>query len=63
MSWQMQVVAGPDKGKTFTLQPGTDMMVGRGEKSFSQEKLEVSFGQAASPYHPCQRSQAGNFRG
>jgi serine/threonine protein kinase len=34
MSLQLVVVAGPDAGKTFTLQPGSDLMLGRGEKSF-----------------------------
>ncbi|HEV3143961.1 MAG TPA: FHA domain-containing serine/threonine-protein kinase [Gemmataceae bacterium] len=34
MSWQLHIIAGPDGGKALTLQPGSDMMIGRGEKSF-----------------------------
>jgi eukaryotic-like serine/threonine-protein kinase len=34
MSLQLVVTAGPDAGRTLTLQSGTDLMLGRGEKSF-----------------------------
>ena len=34
MSWQLHIIAGSDSGKALTLQPGSDMMIGRGEKSF-----------------------------
>jgi serine/threonine protein kinase len=34
MSLQFVVIAGPDAGRTLTLQPGSDLMLGRGEKSF-----------------------------
>jgi serine/threonine protein kinase len=34
MSLQLQIIAGPDAGRTHTLQSGSDLMLGRGEKSF-----------------------------
>jgi serine/threonine protein kinase len=34
MSLQLVVIAGPDRGRTFTVQPGDDLMLGRGDKSF-----------------------------
>src|SRR5438309_12113806 len=34
MSLQLVVMAGPDAGRTITLQAGSDLMLGRGEKSF-----------------------------
>jgi serine/threonine protein kinase len=34
MSLQFVVVAGPDAGRTLTLQAGSDLMLGRGDKSF-----------------------------
>jgi serine/threonine protein kinase len=33
MSLQLLVIAGPDKGRAFTLQAGTDLMLGRGTQS------------------------------
>src|SRR5262249_10173726 len=33
MSLQLLVIAGPDKGRAFTLQNGTDLMLGRGSQS------------------------------
>jgi serine/threonine protein kinase len=38
MSLQLLVVAGPDKDRAFTLQPGANLMLGRGEKAFYQLK-------------------------
>jgi serine/threonine protein kinase len=38
MSLQLVVVAGPDKDRAFTLQAGTNLMIGRGEKAFYQLK-------------------------
>ena len=34
MSYQLVVVAGPDKGKQLTLQEGADLLLGRGERAF-----------------------------
>jgi serine/threonine protein kinase len=34
MSLQLQVIAGPDKGQVFTIQAGTDLMLGRGAQAF-----------------------------
>src|SRR5438132_13928070 len=34
MSLQLTVLAGPDAGKTMTLQEGADLMAGRGQHSF-----------------------------
>jgi serine/threonine protein kinase len=34
MSLQFAIIAGPDSGKVLTLQPGSDLMLGRGDKSF-----------------------------
>jgi serine/threonine protein kinase len=34
MSLQFQIVAGPDAGRVHTLQSGSDLMLGRGDKSF-----------------------------
>jgi serine/threonine protein kinase len=34
MSLQFVVVAGPDRGRTFTIQPGDGLLLGRGEKPF-----------------------------
>jgi serine/threonine protein kinase len=34
MSLQLLVIAGPDKGRSFPLQPGPDLMLGRGEKAY-----------------------------
>jgi pSer/pThr/pTyr-binding forkhead associated (FHA) protein len=34
MSLQLHVVAGPDMGRVFTVQPGPDLMLGRSDKSF-----------------------------
>ncbi len=33
MSFQFTIIAGPDEGRTFTLQPGPDQMLGRGSNS------------------------------
>jgi serine/threonine protein kinase len=34
MSLQLVVIAGPDQGRTFTVQAGSQMMLGRGDKSY-----------------------------
>jgi hypothetical protein len=34
MSLQLLVIAGPDQGKVFTIQAGTDLMLGRGVQAF-----------------------------
>jgi serine/threonine protein kinase len=34
MSLQLVVIAGPDQGRTYTVQPGRELMLGRGDKSY-----------------------------
>jgi pSer/pThr/pTyr-binding forkhead associated (FHA) protein len=34
VSLQLQIIAGPDAGRTHTLKSGSDLMFGRGDKSF-----------------------------
>ena len=36
MSLQLLVIAGPDKGRAFTLQAGPDLMLGRSAQAYYQ---------------------------